>query len=81
MAEIQRQTEEIKDKMSKEKNRLSELEEYFAKIDANQKRQSIEVAGLAAFRKRVFMAENVLHGASTDIQKIVECCVKLLQPS
>ena len=73
---MQRQTEEIKEKMSEEKDRLSELEEYFAKIDANQKRQSMEVAVLAAFRKRVSMAENVLHGASTNIQKIVKLSVE-----
>lgn len=71
MAEMQRQTEEIKLKMAEEKERLRELEEYFAKIDANQKRQSREVAILATFRKRVFLADKFLHNSSTSIQKIV----------
>ena len=71
MAEMLRQTEEIKQKMIFEKEKLRELEEYFAKIDANQKRQNEEVAILAAFRKRVFLAEKVLHDAATAIQKIV----------
>ena len=55
MAEMQRQIKEIKLKMAEEKDRLRELEEYFAKIDANQKRQSREVAILATFRRRVPM--------------------------
>ena len=71
MAEMQRQIKEIKLKMAEEKDRLRELEEYFAKIDANQKRQSREVAILATFRRRVFAAEKVLHDSSTSIQKIV----------
>ena len=71
MAEMQRQTEEIKLKMAEEKERLRELEEYFAKIDANQKRQSREVAILATFRKRGFLADKFLHNSSTSIQQIV----------
>ena len=70
MAEMLRQTEEIKQKMIFEKVKLRELEEYFAKIDANQKRQNEEVSILAAFRTRVYRAEMVLYDAARVIQKI-----------
>ena len=71
------QTEEIKQKMIVEKENLRELEEYFAKIDANQRRQNEEIMILASFRKRVLLAENILYTAATSVQKIV-CTVPVI---
>ena len=75
------QTEEIKQKMIVEKENLRELEEYFAKIDANQRRQNEEIMILASFRKRVFLAENILYAAATSVQKIVSDLCSLTRPS
>ena len=54
-----------------EREMLCELEEYFSKIDANQKRKQEEVEVLKALGRRLFHARKLLDDAATNAQKMV----------
>mmetsp|Transcript_15353 Transcript_15353/g.46034 ORF Transcript_15353/g.46034 Transcript_15353/m.46034 type:complete len:225 (+) Transcript_15353:688-1362(+) len=71
MAALLRQTEEIKEKMTSERDDLLDLEEYFAKVDANQKRQNVEIEVLSIFAQRRNFVKGKLNREATSIQKIV----------
>lgn len=71
MAAILHKTERIKELMVFEREMLRELEEYFSKIDANQKRQQEEVEVLKALGRRLFHARKLLDDAATNAQKMV----------
>lgn len=71
MAAILHKTERIKELMVFEREMLCELEEYFSKIDANQKRKQEEVEVLKALGRRLFHARKLLDDAATNAQKMV----------
>lgn len=71
MAAILHKTERIKELMVFEREMLRELEEYFSKIDANQKRKQEEVEVLKALGRRLFHARKLLDDAATNAQKMV----------
>jgi hypothetical protein len=56
--------------MAQEKAQLDELEEHFAKIDANNLQKQEEEKMLDEFKKRITNARTVLGDAAAVIQKI-----------
>ena len=70
VTDIQRQTEETKLKMTEEKDRLRDLEDYFNKIDANLKYRKLELEILSALCERKMVAITSLDQASCNLQKI-----------
>merc|ERR1712070_197755 len=62
--------EDLKRTMEEEKAQLSELEEYFAKIDANKAKADEEDRILSEFKHRMSAAMDVLHTAATNITKV-----------
>jgi len=62
--------EQLKKLMAEEGEELRVLEEYFAKIDANNKTKENEERVLAEFKRRVAAAKEVLDRAAVMVQKV-----------
>lgn len=70
MFKLDKETEELKQTMDEEKAQLMELEEYFAKIDANKQKADEEDRIISEFKHRMQAAMDVLHTAATNITKV-----------
>merc|ERR1711967_181572 len=70
MFKMDKDFEDLKRTMEEEKAQLSELEEYFAKIDANKAKADEEDRILSEFKHRMSAAMDVLHTAATNITKV-----------
>ena len=62
--------EDLKVLTKKEKEELQDLEEYFAKVDANEAQSQEEKRILTEFKKRMDAANGILDRAATHFQKI-----------